>query len=123
MTTSILSLILVCITLNTIAQVALKIGMTALGVFDVSAASFVELAGKIFVSPLIVLGLGCYGFSAFLWMICLSRCDVSYAYALTSLGYVLTAIVGYYCLGESLSFSRILGIGVILVGVFLVARS
>jgi multidrug transporter EmrE-like cation transporter len=40
-----------------------------------------------------------------------------------SIGYVVNAIAAWQLLGESLSPLRLSGIGVIIVGVFMVARS
>ena len=48
---------------------------------------------------------------------------VSIAYPLLSLGYVVNAIGAHYLLGEDLGAARIGGIGLIIVGVWLVARS
>jgi multidrug transporter EmrE-like cation transporter len=45
------------------------------------------------------------------------------AYPLLSIGYVLNAIAAHYLFGEAVSASRWLGIGCIVVGVWLVARS
>ena len=53
----------------------------------------------------------------------LSRTDVSIAYPMVSIGYVLTAIAAWQLLGESLSAMRVAGIGVIILGVVMVARS
>jgi drug/metabolite transporter (DMT)-like permease len=52
----------------------------------------------------------------------LSRIEVSIAYPLLSLGYVINAIGAWYLLGESMSFGRVGGIGFIILGVCLVAR-
>jgi multidrug transporter EmrE-like cation transporter len=49
--------------------------------------------------------------------------DVSIAYPMLSLGYVVNAFAAWYLFGEVLSAQRLIGIGVILVGVVLVARS
>jgi multidrug transporter EmrE-like cation transporter len=40
-----------------------------------------------------------------------------------SLGYVVNAIAAHYLLGEDVTLSRWLGIGFIIVGVWLVART
>jgi multidrug transporter EmrE-like cation transporter len=42
---------------------------------------------------------------------------------LLSLGYVVNAIAAWYLFGEALGAQRMVGIGVIIVGVVLVARS
>jgi multidrug transporter EmrE-like cation transporter len=48
---------------------------------------------------------------------------VSVAYPLLSVGYIVNAIAAHYLFGESITISRGLGIGFIVVGVWLVARS
>jgi multidrug transporter EmrE-like cation transporter len=68
----------------------------------------------------IIGGLTCYVLSVVLWIIALSRVDVSIAYPMLSLGYVVTAIGAWYLFGEALSFQRLFA--VILVGVALLAR-
>jgi multidrug transporter EmrE-like cation transporter len=57
------------------------------------------------------------------WIMALSRVPVSIAYPMLSIGYVINAIVAYYWLGESVSLIRLVGIGIIVLGVVVVARS
>ena len=57
-----------------------------------------------------------------MWILGLSRVPVSVAYPLLSLGYVVNAIAAYYLFGEVLSATRWVGVGFIVVGVWLVAR-
>jgi 4-hydroxy-3-methylbut-2-en-1-yl diphosphate synthase IspG/GcpE len=71
----------------------------------------------------IVGGLFCYGFSVVVWIMALSRVPVSQAYPLLSLGYVLNVGLAWWLLGELPNLQRTAGIGVILLGVVLVARS
>jgi drug/metabolite transporter (DMT)-like permease len=73
--------------------------------------------------PHIVAGLACYVVSVVVWIIGLSRVPVSIAYPMLSLGYIINAIAAHYLLGEALTLSRWVGIGFIIVGVWLVARS
>jgi multidrug transporter EmrE-like cation transporter len=48
----------------------------------------------------IVAGLGCYVVSVGVWIVALSRADVSLAYPMLSLGYVVNAIAAWYLFGE-----------------------
>lgn len=57
------------------------------------------------------------------WILALSRVPVSIAYPMLSIGYVVNAAVAHYWLGEVLETQRMIGIGVIIVGVALVAKS
>ena len=53
----------------------------------------------------------------------LSRVPVSIAYPMLSIGYVVNAFVAYYWFGEPLMVQKMVGIGVIIVGLVLVANS
>ena len=57
------------------------------------------------------------------WILALSRVEVSIAYPMLSLGYVVNAVAAYYLFGEDVNAMRMSGIFVIIVGVVLVARS
>ena len=61
--------------------------------------------------------------SVVVWIVALSRVEVSIAYPMLSLGYVANALLAMWLFGEAVSLQRWVGIAVILVGVALVARS
>ncbi|HEX7418092.1 MAG TPA: SMR family transporter, partial [Steroidobacteraceae bacterium] len=73
--------------------------------------------------PLIWLGLVCYAVSVLVWIVTLSRVDVSLAYPFLSLGYVVNALAAYYLFGENLNAQRLIAIAVICVGVYVLAKS
>lgn len=45
------------------------------------------------------------------------------AYPLLSIGYIITAIIGYYFLGENVNLTRIAGIALICFGIVVISRS
>ena len=51
------------------------------------------------------------------------RVPVSVAYPMLSIGYIVNALAAQYLFGEAVTTARWLGIGFIVVGVYLVARS
>jgi multidrug transporter EmrE-like cation transporter len=61
-------------------------------------------------------------FSVVVWIVGLSRVDVSIAYPMLSLGYVVNAFAAWYLFGEILSLQRLVGIGIILIGVVVLTR-
>jgi drug/metabolite transporter (DMT)-like permease len=67
--------------------------------------------------------LTCYVISVVVWIIGLSRVDVTIAYPLLSLGYIINAIGAWYFLGEVMSAQRILAITIIIVGVIILTKS
>ena len=68
-------------------------------------------------------GLACYGVSLVVWIIGLSRTDVTIAYPMLSLGYVVSALGAWMFLGEVIPPQRLVAIGVIVIGVVLLART
>jgi multidrug transporter EmrE-like cation transporter len=78
---------------------------------------------RLAIEPHILGGLACYAISVVVWVVALSRVPVSIAYPMLSIGYVVNAIAAWQLLGESLPPLRLAGVGVIILGVFMVARS
>lgn len=115
-------LIMVGVLLNAAAQLLLKAGMNRIGHFDFSAANLVPIGWKVATNPPIVAGLTCYVVSVVVWLLALSRVDVSYAYPMLSAGYIVNAIAAWYLFGEVLSPMKLAGIFVIILGVFLISR-
>ena len=109
--------------LNAGAQLLLKAGTNVLGVITLTSDNWPAQFGRMAIEPHIVGGLACYAVSVVVWIIGLSRVPVSIAYPMLSLGYVVNAVAAYYLFGETVTLTRWLGIGFIIVGVWLVARS
>lgn len=116
-------LILLAVIINTLAQLALKAGMDRIGYFSFSLNNLTSISLQIATNPFILAGLFCYVLSVAVWLLVLSRVDVGMAYPMISLGYIATAIAGYYLFSEQLTLIRVIGILVIMLGVYLVARS
>ena len=117
------SFLLTGVLLNAGAQLLLKAGTNVLGVITLTRENWTGEFGRMVVEPHLLGGILCYGVSVIVWILGLSRVPVSIAYPMLSLGYVVNAIAAYYIFGESLTLARWLGIGFIIVGVWLVARS
>ena len=116
-------LVLAGVLLNAAAQLLLKAGTNGIGAFAFTADNLVPVGIKVASNPFIVSGLGCYAVSVVVWIMALSRVEVSLAYPMLSIGYVVNAVAAWYLFNEALSAQRMIGIGTIIVGVFLVARS
>jgi drug/metabolite transporter (DMT)-like permease len=111
------------VVLNATAQLLLKAGTNAIGRFEYAAPEIGRVALRFAVEPHIAAGVACYVVSLVVWLLGLSRVEVSVAYPMLSLGYVINALGAAYLLGEMMTPMRIVGIGAIILGVLLVARS
>lgn len=118
-----LALILTGVGLNAAAQLLLKAGARTLADVPLQTSAAGALLGRMVTNGPILCGLVCYVISAAVWILALTRVDVSVAYPMLSIGYVVTALAAAALFAEQLSVQRLAGIGVIVVGCWLVARS
>ncbi len=112
--------ILVCVVINSIAQIFLKVGISDLGKkFSLSSTLLTSLITNTYV----VFGAVLYGISFILWLYVLSKVKVSYAYPFISLSYALVAVLGFFLLDERISFDAWMGICLVVVGVVLIGMN
>ncbi len=114
-------LILSSVLLNCSAQLLIRKGMLVAG--EMSMGAMAQNIGALATNVWLWLAMLCYGVSILLWMSVLSKVEVSFAYPFLSVGYVISAVVGFFFFGESISAVRIAGIIVICAGVVLISRS
>lgn len=106
-------LIVSSIFLGALAQVLMKIGTSKiqLNLFN------------IFTNSYIIAGLSFYAISAVLWIFAISKVQLSIAYPMVSLGYIIVFVLSYFILGETISLLRVFGLFTIITGVLIVAKS
>ncbi len=123
MTAASFALVLTGVILNAAAQLLLKAGTNAVGRFEFSVANALPVGLKLAFEPHILGGIACYVVSVVVWIMALSRVEVSIAYPMLSIGYILNALAAWYLFGEAVTPTRLVGIGIIIIGVYVVARS
>lgn len=117
------ALVLLGVLLNAFAQLLLKAGVRQVGHFDFSFANAWPVGTELATNLPILGGLACYVVSVVVWILALSRVEVSIAYPMLSIGYVVNAGLAWFLFGEAVGPQRLAGIAVIIVGVVIVARS
>lgn len=116
--------ILFCgVLLNALAALALKAATRVTGPIVAGAPGGLARGFALLHSPALWFALCAYGLSVVVWLVGLSRVPVSQAYPLLSLGYVINIGLAWWLLGEVPTAQRVVGVGVIIAGVVLVARS
>lgn len=115
-------LIIISVASGVMGQTAMKIGVEQPGSSGIDSG-IVGLVKTIVTTPMVLLGLALYGVGALAWIVVLRRMDLSHAYPFLALNFVLIALVSRFALGETVPALRWLGIGVICIGILLVARS
>jgi multidrug transporter EmrE-like cation transporter len=118
-----LALLLVGVLLNAAAQLLLKTATRTIGPVALELNEVGPFARALALAPACWAAVALYGLSIIVWAASLSRVPVSQAYPLLSLGYAIMLVAGWWLLGEVPPLMRVVGIGVIIAGVALVAAS
>jgi drug/metabolite transporter (DMT)-like permease len=109
--------------LNAFAQLGLKAATRVTGPLVAPDGHTWNRALELITVPSLWFALSAYGLSVVVWLVGLSRVPVSQAYPMLSMGYVINIGLAWWLLGEVPNVQRVVGIGVIVAGVVLVARS
>ena len=119
-----LALVLANVLVGAVGQLMLKVGMTQVGRIGAEQVSHpVETLVRMFTTPLILVALPLYGGAMILWLVAISRLDLSFAYPLLALAFVINPLLARLLLGESIPWERWVGIFVICIGVVIVSRT
>lgn len=116
-------LILISVLLNCGAQLCMKKGMIVVGEISGGIAGMIAAVPHMISNVSLWFSAVFYVVSIGLWLVVLSKVDVSYAYPFLSIGYILSAVVGYYAFNEAVTITRIIGIVIICIGVIVISRS
>ncbi len=114
-----LAIVGVCIIFGVVGQLLIKKGMDIVGevfIKDLFTAKFFKMVFQKYV----FIGISLYALSSILWMVALSRGELSYLYPLIGVGYIFTAVLAWIFFKENLTLIRFSGIVLISIGVFLV---
>jgi drug/metabolite transporter (DMT)-like permease len=123
-TTMLIAMILLSVGLASIAQLTLKSGMNQVteangGALALSGSSLRLIASNVTVW----IGLVLFGLSAVAWLFVLSRTSLSFAYPFAALTYLVIVLVDLFWFKEEVPPLRWLGVGLIMAGIVLVART
>ena len=117
---STLIFLLISIITASIAQFFLKKGALALQNLEFSLPNILYSASSILRNKWLLGGASFFVISFFFYLFVLSRLRLNFAYpVMVSAGIILVAIGSQIFLGETLSFRQIIGIALIIFGIFL----
>jgi len=123
MTWAAFGLVMTGVLLNAVAQLALKASVSDTGIISLDMQSLLSSAGTLVTNLWLWVGLICYAVSVVVWILALSRVDVSIAYPMLSIGYIVNALAASQLFNEPLGIGKVVGIGIIILGVYVLARS
>ncbi len=118
-----LLLLIPAILLSTTGELLFKIGMNRVGSFEFSPNALRVVLPRIVLNPFIILGFLGFGLGAVFWLAVLSRVPLSLAYPILALSYFVVVIEAWLFLQERVTWKRMVGVAVIVVGVVMVGLS
>jgi drug/metabolite transporter (DMT)-like permease len=113
-----LSLLLISVLAGVSGQFFLKLGALKLGKVEIGNALSHVLS--IITTPELLIGLTCYGVGAIVYILLLTRVNLSIAAPAISLSYIFSVLLGHFWFRESIAISQLIGLAAISVGVILV---
>jgi len=117
----VLVLILISVMLSAGGQLSMKNGVSSLGKLGVSDIIAPAMMFKVISNPMIILGVFLYGVASIFWLAILSRAELSYAYPMIAISYVVTSVIAWVLFKENLTLIRFLGIIMIIAGVYVIS--
>jgi len=115
-------LILLSTVFTVAGQLFFRKGMLEVGEVSFSLQSLWKTLGGTASNIYVISGFILFALGAIWWLVILSKVEVSYAYPIGSLGYVLLLFASWLFLGESIPLSRWIGVFFICLGIFFIAR-
>ncbi len=70
--------------------------------------------------PYFIGAMALYGTASFLWVIALTRTDISKAYPFMASGFIIVPLLGWWLLKEQLSAGYVIGAGLIVAGIVII---
>jgi len=119
----IIALVVVKDMIESLADLFFKMSTLSTGISNVVLSNIVEFTLRITSNPWLWIGVALYLVNFFLWMTLLSRVDLSVAFPMSSLTYIVVPILAILFLGEHVAPVRWAGIFFIIIGVSLAGRS
>lgn len=122
MTIFTLTFILISVSLSVVAQILLKHGMSNNSVQEALSSDVLTACISIITNISVVFGLLAYVSSAGIWLLVLSKIEVSKAYPFVGIGFIGTMMFAYWFLNEPLTVTKVTGTILVLAGVILISQ-
>lgn len=115
--------LILSISISSAAHVLLKKGMIVHGINSTNIDNLFSLIYSLITNPWIIGGMFLHVSALGIWLWALSKVDISFAYPFLGLGYVLVSAMAYLWLGEEINSIRTLGMVIIIIGIFVLAKA
>jgi multidrug transporter EmrE-like cation transporter len=109
--------ILLTIVFTVYGQLVIKWQVSGAGALPGDFAGKTLFLSKLLLNPWIISALLAAFLAALSWMMAMSKFDISHAYPFMSLSFILVLILGGIFFGEPVTFYKLLGLSLIIIGI------
>ncbi len=109
------------IVFNVLGQISLKWSMLHFRNYSLSPFNITKIFNLV-LAPFSIIGIFFYAISALFWMMALTKVELSVAYPMLSIGYILIFVISILLFNEPFKLVRLLGIILIVLGVYFISR-
>ena len=102
-------------------QLVLKWQVGRIGSLPEGTPALLDYLGRLLLSPWVISGLAAAFLASVCWMLALTRLELSRAYPFTALGLVLVFAASAAVFGETLTLGKLMGGGLIVAGICVIA--
>ncbi len=118
---TVIVLIMLSVLLSVGGQLFMKSGMNSIGKINLLQIIQPTTLFKLMLNPMIITGVGLYVMASVVWLVVLSKAELSYAYPMIGISYILTSTLAWIIFKENMTVFRFLGIVMILSGVYVIS--
>lgn len=115
-------LVLMSVLLGSVGQIMMKSGSDRLGQLTLSPGTILPDLGRVLRVPEFWMAMLLFGVSSLIWVKVLSKSELTAAYPLGSLSYVVVMLLSAVLLNEALTLNKLLGAAVIVAGIAIMHR-
>lgn len=116
-----LILITIVASFTIISQVFLKKGLKTIGEFKLTGLHDLSIIIKLLQNKFIIVGIFIAIIGALFWLMVISKLDLTIAFPVSGgIFFILLFITSWVFLGESITFIKIIGIVIIMLGIYLI---
>jgi multidrug transporter EmrE-like cation transporter len=103
-------------------QLILKWRIGKLGQLPEALAAKISFILQLLLDPLILSGFASAFVASLFWMAAMTKFQISYAYPFMSLSFVLVLLFSAFLFGEAVTFGKILGLLLIITGIWVTVK-
>lgn len=114
--------IFLTITFTVYSQLVIRWQVSSAGPLPTEMTAKILYVLTLLMTPWVMSGIVATFFSGIFWMLAMTKFEISYAYPFVSLNFILVLIAGILVFQESVSITKIIGSGLVIIGIIVIAK-